>query len=320
MRPDKVIDISVVIPYYKASESLRELYQRLLHALDKISPRFEIILVNDASPDNGWEIIKELSRQDQRVKGINFSRNFGQHYGITAGLDHASGQWVVVMDCDLQDQPEEILKLYTKAQEGFDVVFGRRYERKDSFFKRACSTLFFTVYDYLTDSKVDNSVANFSISRKIVIENFRRIRESNRTFPLFIRWMGFAIGYVDVEHAARPQGKTSYDLRKLLKLSADSIVSQTNKPLRLSIKLGFLISFLSFIYACYLVCRYLLFFIPVEGWTSVMVSVWFIAGLTFANMGIVGMYLGKVFDETKGRPLYIVKELVGIEGTADTQR
>ncbi len=265
-------------------------------------------MVNDASPDNAWEVITTLSNKDKRVKGINLSRNFGQHYAITAGLDFANGKWVVVMDCDLQDQPEEIIKLYNKAIEGYDIVFGQRVQRKDSYFKRLGSKLFYKVYDYFTESKVDNSVANFSIISYKVVEKLRTLREQNRSYPLFINWVGFKRANINIEHAPREEGKSSYTFKKLVNLAIDSIVSQSNKPLRLSIQFGFIVSFISIIYALWLVIRYFIYSTPVEGWTSVMVSIYFIGGLLFANMGILGLYIGKTFDESKNRPLYIVKE------------
>lgn len=304
------IHISVVTPVYGCCASLDLLYERLIKTLSSITDDFEIIMVNDASPDNAWEKIKLLASQDSRVKGINFSRNFGQHRAITAGLDYAQGDWTVVMDCDLQDQPEEILKLYEKVQEGYDVVWGKRVDRKDSFFKRLGSKLFYKVYDYFTEKKSDSSIANFSIISKQVVKQLCKLQEQNRNFPLFVEWLGFNVAQIDIEHAAREEGKSSYTLSKLINFAVDSIVSQSNKPLRLSIQFGFLLSLLSMIFAIYLISRYFLFGVPVAGWTSVMVSIYFIGGLLFANMGILGLYLGKIFDETKNRQIYIVKDTI----------
>lgn len=300
--------ISIVTPVYGCCKSLNNLYERLNKTLSSITNDFEIIMVNDASPDNAWEAIKELAKKDDRVKGINLSRNFGQHYAITAGLDYANGYWVVVMDCDLQDQPEEITKLYNKAQEGYDIVFGRRVERQDSFFKKLSSKLFFKVYDYFTESKTDNSIANFSIISKKVVEEMRKLKEQNRSYPLFVNWLGFKRTSIEIVHSKREEGKSSYTLKKLIDLAIDGIVAQSNKPLKLSIKFGFIISFVSLLYTIWLVLRYFIFSIPVEGWTSMMVSFYFIGGLLFANMGFLGLYIGKIFDETKNRPLYVVSE------------
>lgn len=302
------IQISVVIPVYGCVSCLEKLYERLVNTLSNITSNFEIIMVNDASPDNAWETIKELAEQDDRVKGINFSRNFGQHKAITAGLDHAQGEWVIVMDCDLQDQPEEIIKLYNKAQEGYDVVFGRRHQRKDSSFKRLGSKLFYKILDYFTESKIDSSIANFSIISSNVVEQLKKLREQNRLYPLFVNWVGFKRTDIDIEHADREEGKSSYTFQKLINLAIDAIVSQSNKPLKLAIKFGFTMAILSLVYALWLVLRYFIFSIPIAGWTSVMVSIYFIGGLLFANMGVLGLYIGKTFDETKNRPLYLIQE------------
>lgn len=305
---NKPIHISIVTPIYGCSSCLEKLYERIVATLTKITKDFEIIMVNDASPDNAWETIKELAQKDSRVKGINLSRNFGQHKAITAGLDYAQGEWVVVMDCDLQDQPEEILKLYNKAQEGYDIIFGRRTERKDGFFKKLGSKLFYKFFDYFTESNVDNTIANFSIISNKALQSVKRLREQNRSYPLFINWVGFKRTDVDIEHSKREEGKSSYTFSKLINLAIDSIISQSNKPLKLSIKFGFIVSLFSLIYGIWLVLRYFIHDISVEGWTSVMVSIYFIGGLLFANMGILGLYLGKIFDETKERPIYLVQE------------
>ena len=303
------IKISIVIPVYGCYKSLHELYKRLNKTLSTISSKYEIILVNDASPDESWNCIRELAKNDDRVKGINLSRNFGQHWAITAGLDYAKGDWIVVIDCDLQDQPEEIIKLYNKAQEGYDIVFGRRVNRQDSFFKRLSSKLFYKVYEYFSELKVDNSIANFSIISEKVLKNLNRIREGNRSYPHFINWMGYKRIDIDIEHAKRTNGKTSYTFSKLITLAINNIISQSNKPLILSIKFGFLISFFSMIAGAWLIVRYFIQGISVEGWTSVMVSIYFIAGLIFTNMGILGIYIGKIFEEVKDKPLYIIDEM-----------
>ena len=301
-------NISVVTPIYGCCESLNSLYERLRDTLSTITEEYEIIMVNDASPDNAWETIKELSQKDNRVKGINLSRNFGQHKAISAGLDYARGEWTVVMDCDLQDQPEDIIKLYNKAMEGYDIVFGRRFERKDSFYKKFSSKMFYMVNDYFTENKLDSTIANYSIISRKALNSVLRMKEQNRVYSLFANWLGFKKTEIDIEHAKRPEGKSSYTLYKMINLAIDSIVSQSNKPLRLAIKFGFLVSLLSFLYGVWLIIRYYAFSIEAEGWTSVMVSIYFIGGLMFANMGMLGLYIGKIFDETKDRPIYLVQE------------
>ncbi|GAB4073019.1 glycosyltransferase family 2 protein [Barrientosiimonas marina] len=264
--------------------------------------------MNDASPDHAWETIQELHTQDSRIKGIDFARNFGQHHAITAGLDYAEGDWVVVIDCDLQDRPEEIQTLYNKALEGYEVVFGKRVHRQDKWLKRKLSQVFYKIYDYFSGKSTDHTIANFSISQKKVIRAFQQLREQNRFFPIFIQWMGYKTQSVAVEHNARKEGKTSYNLGKLVTLATDAIVSQSNKPLRLSIQFGFLLALASLIYGLYLIAGYFFLNQPVQGWTSVMVSIYFIGGMTFFNFGILGLYIGKIFNETKGRPLYLIRK------------
>ena len=307
------VHLSVVTPVYKAEGCVGELCRRLKAALEQITEDFEIIMVEDASPDGSWDKVREEAEADSRCRGIKLSRNFGQHFAITAGLDVARGDWVVVMDCDLQDPPEEIAKLYQAALAGnFDIVFGRRVIRKDRWLKQMSSKCFYTVYNYLTDSKFDNSVANFSVSRRKVVEAFRQMREHNRMFPLFVRWLGFNVGYVDIDHASRFEGKTSYSFAKLLRLSLDSIVSQSNKPLSLAIGLGSTLSGVSFLIMTYYVLRYFFLGIPVAGWTTLVVSIWFLGGVVLATLGVLGLYIGKIFNEVKNRPLYIVTETCGL--------
>jgi len=287
---------------------LPELCNQLDEHVSNITKNYEVILVNDASPDGAWEAIQSLARGDSRIKGVDLSRNFGQQAAITAGLSHSTGEWVVVMDCDLQDQPKEIVKLYTKAQEGYEVVYGRRYRRQDNSIKVALSRLYRRVFDYFTETTCDPAVANFGIYKRNVIDTFLTMRERNRTLQLFIRWLGFRNTSINIEHAARNSGKSSYHFRKLFRMAISNIVSQSNKPLKISIAFGFFMSLASLMYAVYLVIRYLLWGVPVLGWTSVIVSIYFIGGLLFANLGILGLYIGKVFDETKARPLYVVRE------------
>lgn len=313
MELPKAKKISVVSPVYKCAEYIDPLCKRLKKTLELIAEDYEIILVNDASPDNSWGIIRKIAKFDNRIKGINLSRNFGQHYAITAGIDYAEGEWVVVMDCDLQDVPEEINKLYAKAISGnYDTVFGRRVERKDGLIKLLGSRCFYKIFGYLSGTKFDSTVANFSISKRSVVESFKELREQNRSFPYFISWLGFRRGYANIKHGSRDNGKSSYTLKKLLKFAFDNIIAYSNKPLIISIWVGLLMSLGAVIYAIYLVIRYMRHGTAVEGWTSVMVSVWLIGGLIFANLGVLGLYVGKVFNEVKKRPLYVIKNKIGL--------
>jgi glycosyltransferase involved in cell wall biosynthesis len=305
--------ISVVTPAYKCSGCILELYNRLVATLGMITDNYEIIFVDDCSPESDWDVISGLCIKDSKVKGIRLSRNFGQHYAITAGLDHAFGEWVVVMDCDLQDQPEEITPLYNKAVEGFDIVLARRGVRTDSTYRKLSSYIFSVIYSYLGDIKADPSVANFSISSQTVINEVRRFRERSRSFPIFLQEVGFKKAFVNVEHSRRFAGESSYTFAKLFDFALETIIAQSNKPLRLSIRIGFSFAFLSFLYGCVILYRYHFNQIGVSGWTTLALLICFLAGLGFANLGIVGLYLGKVFDELKKRPLYIIGETKNIE-------
>lgn len=298
--------ISVVIPVYRAAGCLHELQQRLVASLEQISKDFECILVEDCGGDDSWQIICDIAAKDPRFKGIQFSRNFGQHHGITAGLDYCSGDWVVVMDCDLQDIPEEIPKLYSKAQQGFDVVLAQRTNRKDSAEKTLSSRLFYQLFNYLTDMKYDPRVGNFRIMSAKVVENCRAMREGLRFLPGMVEWMGFPAAKVEVEHGSRFAGESTYTFRKLLRLGTDTIIAYSHKPLRLSINLGFGIAGFSFIIGIALLVYAMFYDIPIMGWSSLIVSLFFLGGIIIANLGIIGIYLGKTFDETKKRPLYII--------------
>ena len=310
--------ISIVIPVYKAESCLDELYRRLVFALETITPDFEIVLVEDCGGDRSWEIIEQLSARDARVKGIQFSRNFGQHYGITAGIDYCHGDWVVVMDCDLQDRPEEIPRLYAKAHEGYDIVLARRGQRHDPFLKRYMSWLFYKLFSYLADIEYDGQAGNFRIMSRRVAENFRRMREQLRFFGGLVQWMGFPTASIDVEHAGRLEGSSSYTMSKLWKLASETSIAYSDKPLRLAIRFGFAMAFFAFCYGVYYFTRALLYGSPIEGWSSLFVSLYFIGGIIIAILGVLGIYLGKAFDESKKRPLYIVRRATFDEhGTAD---
>ena len=298
--------ISVVVPVYLAEDCLEELYRRLKAALEPISRDFEIILVEDCGGDRSWQLITELARRDARVKGIQFSRNFGQHYGITAGLDHCDGEWVVVMDCDLQDLPEEIPRLYAKALEGYDVVLARRGRRNDPPLKRIGSWLFYRLFSWLADIDYDGQSGNFRIVSRKVVAAFRQMRERLRFFGALVNWMGFPTARLDVRHAERFDGKSTYTFGKLWKLAAETIIAYSDKPLRLSIRFGFFLAFCAFLYGVYILLRALLYGSPVEGWPTLIVSIYFIGGIIIAILGIIGIYLGKTYDESKKRPLYII--------------
>lgn len=304
----KKIDISVVIPVYGCRAAIPELQRRLCESLEKISKAFEIILVDDYCPQNSWEEIQKVCEKDKRVIGIHMARNFGQIRAITAGLDKSRGDWVVVMDCDLQDRPETIPELYQKAQEGYDVVFARREGRKDSAITKFLSKCFYKVYDYFTDGTFDSSICNFSISKRKVIDYYCRMREQNRAYTMFIRWLGFKQTAIDMPADERFEGKSSYNLKRKLKMAFEIITSQSNKPLLFSVKLGFVSAFLALIYIIYLVFREIILGDVLVGWTSIVASIYLMGGIILCAIGVVGIYVGNIFNEAKNRPLYVIDE------------
>lgn len=304
--------ISVVSPEYKGENMVHELVERVSASVSLITNYFEIILVNDASPDNTWQAIEKECVRDKRVKGLNLSRNFGQHYAITAGLAYAKGDWVIVMDCDLQDVPEEIPNLYKKAQEGYDIVFARRVVKHVGWWKRFSSRAFHTVFDWLSGTKTDPAIANYGIFCKKAIDEFNKIPQQTRSFGSILSVVGFKYGYIDVEQAKSGRGGSSYNLHKLLKLSFDLMISNTNKPLRFAVGLGFVMSFFSFLLAIYNVIAKLVGIIHVEGYTTTIFSIWFVGGILLFVMGVLGLYISKIFNQVKGHPLYVVKQELNV--------
>lgn len=305
--------ISIVSPVYRGEKMVHELVRRITESVSKISEDFEIILVNDSSPDMSWvEILKECEN-DKRVKGINLSRNFGQPSAIAAGMQYLKGQWVVVMDCDLQDNPEEIPNFYRKAMEGFDMVIGLRVERHDTFLKRLSSTLFNKVFSYLCDVESDERSSNFGIYKRDVIDQYNKLSERSETFSILLRGLGFKATTIPIHHSERLEGKSSYSLKKLLKFAFNLIVSNTNKPLRLMVYWGVLMAMLSVLFALYNVFAYFFGYINLPGFTTTVFSIWFVGGLIMMQLGVLGIYIGKIFDKTKGRPIYIVMDKVNVE-------
>src|SRR5690606_23596093 len=223
--------ISFVSPVYQSENTLRELVQEIDLVMSRIKESYEIILVDDRSNDNSWDILKELSRSHSYLKIARLSRNFGQHPAIMAGLSLAQGKWVVVMDCDLQDQPKEVEKLYNKALEGYDVVLGKRKNRQDSWSKKISSKIFARVYFLFTDVIYDNEVANFGIYHQKVVKAILSISDYIKFFPLFVKFVGFKTTSVEVEHQNRLNGKSSYNFTKLISLMFNTIISFSNKPL-----------------------------------------------------------------------------------------
>lgn len=301
--------IAVVTPVYKAERILPELYRRLTAALEPLTADYEIVMVEDCGSDASWPVIVGLAARDPRVKGIKLSRNFGQHPAITAGLDYVDSDWVVVMDCDLQDRPEEIPKLYDRAQEGYDIVIGCRSNRKDSAVKKIGSKAFYKVFGFLSGARNDGEAANFRILSRKVVEGFRSLRERHRFFIALIDWMGFSTSHVEVKHAPRFEGKTSYNFQRLFRLAVDTIISHSDRPLQFAIYMGFLMAFVSFLVGGGYFVLTLAHGSAVSGWPSLIISLYFLAGINMLFLGVLGVYQARTFDEVKRRPLYLVDEI-----------
>lgn len=302
--------LSIVSPVYKAEKIIPLLVDRIEKSVSKITDDYEIILVEDGSPDNSWKGIEAIAKTNSKIKGIKLSRNFGQHPAIMAGLSQAKGDWIVVMDCDLQDQPEEIEKLYNKALEGFDVVFAKRNNRQDDFFKKITSKMFSSIFNYLAGTKFDNQIANFGIYNRKVIDSVLNIGDYIKSFPLFVYFTGFKSTAIIVEHAARESGTTSYTFSKLISLAFNTIISYSNKPLKIFVKFGMLISLLSIIGGIVNLTLYFEGKIKVSGYSSIIISIWFLSGIIITVVGVVGIYVGKVFEQTKNRPPFIIDKIV----------
>ena len=309
MNTEKTI-LSIVSPVYRGEKMVHELVARVVAAVSTITSDYEIILVNDASPDGSWnEIVKEC-KQNPRVKGVNLSRNFGQHYAITAGLSKVSGEWIVVMDCDLQDRPEDIPALYAKAQEGYDIVFARRVVKHVGWWKRFSSELFHAVIDWLSGTKSDPAIANFGIYCRKAIDEYNKIPQQARAFGEILEIVGFTRGYIDVEQDESARGESSYTLVKLLIHSFRIIITSTNKPLRMAVTMGMCMAGMAFLLALYNVIAKWVGIIRMDGFTTTVFSIWFVGGLLLSMMGVLGLYIGAIFDQVKGHPLFVIKDEV----------
>lgn len=300
--------ISVVVPVYGCPAAVQPLCTRLKATLTQLTEDYEIILVNDACPKGSWNEIEKACKENERVVGIELSRNFGQMKAILAGLEYATGDWIVVMDCDLQDRPEEIVNLYNKAQEGYDVVFARRKVRNDNFLKVFLARQFYKLYRFATDGNYDEAVCNFSIIKRCVAESYCEMKEQHRGYVMYLRWLGFRQTVIDVQHDSRYEGKSSYSLQKRIDMALELLTSQSDKPLRMMVATGFCMAVISLIALVYLVISYFFRHVTI-GWTSIVASVFLMGGFTIMVIGIVGIYVGNIFMQTKSRPLYVIRQI-----------
>lgn len=306
--------ISVVSPVYGDKRNVELLYTAITNALEHNDDfDFEIILVNDGCPYGSGEEIRKIAQIDKRVKFINLSRNFGQHNAIKAGLDYAKGDWAVVMDCDLQDNPKDILRFYEEAQKGYDVVWGIRAKRKDSLFKLFLSKAYQSVEKRLSNYVSNYDHGNFSIISKKVLNEFKQINNHNFNYCTIIHYLGFKTSYIEIEKYERAEGKSGYNIIKGVRLAMKSIIANSNKPLVFAAYCSFIMFLFSIVFTIKLLFDYFVYGNKLLGWTSVMVSIFLIGGLLFAYLAILGLYVGGIFKEVKHKPLYVIRETMNLE-------
>ena len=303
--------LSIVSPVYRAEDIVDELVKRICDETSKITSNFEIVLVDDGSPDDSWQKIEENHRREHRVKGVKFSRNFGQHYAITAGIYEALGDNVVVIDCDLQDNPKYIIDLYNRSLEGFDIVYTVKKNREHSLFKNLTARLYFRIFKYLSDIQgATANIGSYSLINRKVVDAFRRIHDHHRHYVMVLMMLGFRSASIEVVHERRFQGRSSYAFRKLIKHALDGITSQSDKLLRLSVSLGFYCFMVAMIWLFYLIVQYFSSGIR-PGYTSIACLILLSTGLTLMSLGVLGIYIGKIFEQVKNRPLYFIEKQVG---------
>ncbi len=304
---------SIVVPVYNEQETLGELHNRLSQLMDRLDGPCELILVNDGSDDDSHRIIADLARNDRRVKVIDLSRNFGHQLAVTAGMDYASGQAVIIMDADLQDPPEVTLEMAAKWREGYEVVYAVREHRQgESWFKRASAAVFYRILRKLTKTDIPVDTGDFRLVDRKALRSVCRMPENHRFLRGMFAWIGYRQTGVMFRRPERYAGVTKYPLRKMIKLAADGILGFSNEPLRLGIKLGFLVAGAAMLYGLVMAALKMMGVIPtVSGWTSLMVVITFLGGIQLIVIGIIGEYLGRVYDEVRRRPLYIVRDTHG---------
>jgi glycosyltransferase involved in cell wall biosynthesis len=303
-------ELSIVIPLFNEGTLVEELIKRVKLNSKAITQEFEIILIDDGSTDSTWEKIENGAKQDRRVKGIKFSRNFGHHYALTAGLHHAVGEWVVVMDGDLQDRPEVIPELYNKVIEGFDIVFVSRRNRPERIYYRIIQKIFYWILRRLSGINFNSSQANFSILNRKVVEAFKNFPENARFYASTIKWLGYRRTEIFADHGQRFSGTPSYTLRKRIKLATDIILSFSERPLKFSIGMGLLMSLLSLSFTFWVIYSYFFLGYLVGAWMAVVTAIFLSTGIILTVIGISGIYIGEIFRQVKNRPLYVIDKIL----------
>ena len=300
--------ISIVSPVYGCQGCLEDLLDRIVATLTPRNQSFEVILVDDASPDGSWARIVELSAARPWLRGIRLARNFGQHHAIAAGLQHALGSVIVLMDCDLQDVPEEIPSLLDALHDETEVALGQRIDRQDHALKRLGSWSFYRLLGWLTETPYDHTTANFGAYSRKVIDTINRMPEADRFFPLLVRWTGYRTTLIAVTHGQRGEGRSGYSFRALLRLATNVALSFSDKPLRLVVKLGLAFAVFALCFVGYSIYRYAMGDIQVAGFTSILASIWLLGSAILCSTGVVGLYIGRLYSNAKQRPHYVISE------------
>lgn len=313
---DPLVALSVVSPVYMAESTVKPLVENLVTVLENFdySP-YEIILVEDGSTDHSWSQICSMAKKFPEVLPVRLSRNFGQHNAIAAGLDKAKGDIVVVMDCDLQDRPDEIPNLVSALVDDPSVesVIALRANRQDPIFKRLASSFFYVCLKIFTGIQLNSRAANFGAYSRRLINEVIKLREPNRSFPFFVHWVGFEKKYIEVKHAERHSGATSYSLFKRMKLAANLSMGVSDRPMHIVMGIGVLLSASSFLFGIWLLYTYANGHISQPGYASIILSIWFFSGIIVLFLGFVGLYVGKIFLATKRRPIYIINDDTNFE-------
>ena len=304
----EAVNTAVIVPVYNSAATLADLIARLHTALSSYTQDYTIILVDDRGPQDVWPIIQKACEDDARVRGIRLSRNFGQHAAISAGMAYAHAQWYVVMDCDLQDRPEDIPKLYHHAVEGgFASVIARRNTPKTQRRRKFGSMVFNTMLKHLADIPASEHVGNFRIFNHTMAEAYGLYSEKMRLFPAIMSHLGFNDGFLELDRPDREEGQSSYTFSKLFVLAFDSIISNTIKPMYYLAAFGIVISFLAVFFAVFIAFQKIFFGVSVTGWASLMAGLMLMGGVQIFVISFVGIYVGKVFFEVKDRPVFIIE-------------
>lgn len=321
MIPSQSVTYSVVVPVYNEIESLAETYKRLSTILDTLDSTWELILVDDGSTDGSTEEISKIADHDDRVRPVIFARNFGHQIAITAGLDHSRGEAVIIIDADLQDPPEVILEFVEKWKEGYEVVFGIRSEREgESWFKRATASLFYRMIYRITDVKIPLDSGDFRLLDRQAVDTLNKMRERHRFPRGMAAWIGFRQIGIPYRRAARFAGETKYPFRKMFRLALDAVTGFSYFPLQVATYLGFICAGVSAIAIPVVVGMRLTGSHAFLGQASTLIAVLFLGGVQLISLGILGEYIGRLYDEAKGRPLYIVRDREGEDKPQEEER